>query len=951
MTVTADLLFLPWVQRGGSISLLTTDTLGAAQPGVASATVRVRVNDTRDATMPVSLVGPGQITGLLPGQVIRSDPTRGSRVFEPNYLALIEFDEPSLPWLFTPSAANADGKLRPWLCLLVVRKQEGVRLDGPQSGSLPVLRIDSPARPFEELPDLGDSWAWAHAQLTAASGASPTELADRLSGSPEQSLSRLVCGRVLQPQTDYLACVVPTFELGRLAGLGTPVTADLEQRLDPAWALTPDLLSVELPVLYSWEFATGEGGDFQSLAMLLRARPLPGGVGLRSFDVSHSGVHVAVPDPAMLELGGALRPVETDDPTWPDPDMQQRFRTALAGLVNLSVPSDNPVLAPPRYGAVQGGLEAVDPARRDRWFEGLNLEPAMRYAAQLGTRVIQEQQETLMAAAWEQAAEYRAVSRVVRHAQLGFVVARSVHQRHLVPMDPGVGLQVLAPAQARITRDPAAHVDDTGLVSLLVSTGLTASAYSTSLRRIARPQGAVNRRIQRGAAATGSPPVRRTTAVLRNLQPSVFTARRRIVSTVGLVTIEAVAQSLSRPRSEITWSEGTAQAVQGAPPRPTFALTALVWPRPTRPLPPLPLPILPVVLEGGRAPASPSTPSRKAPVRADLRRGNPNDPDPIDPDPPIDPEPPHDPPRRRDSADARAFRTAASAHLARFYPRNPPSRPSFPVPVDLQTVYTAALVLTEPQRTFTASITALVEVTGAPEQALELPSVTPVFAQPMAAPLIELGQDLVLPGLELVPPNTVVPLETNTPFVEAYLIGLNSEFGRELLWREFPAPPRSTYFTRFWDTSISHGALLDIDGLAAWGDRALGGDRGQPERFVILLRSELLRRYPHAIVYATAPGPPREDTYPSFSGGMEPDVRYFGFDLSLQQMRQRSLVIQEQPSAPRFGIEVDDDPGAGTHLAAPDRHSGLLAQRLQQFPVRITIPATIFLTVQQEEDP
>ena len=169
-------------------------------------------------------MGPGHVTALQPGQVIRTDPTRGSRAFEPNYCPLIEFDEPSLPWLFTPAAANAAQQLRPWLCLVVVRQQPGVRLDPPGRGSLPVLRIGSPAVPSAELPDLADSWAWAHAQLTEAAGATPAGLTELLESRPERSLSRLVCGRILDPLTDYLACVVPTFALGVQAGLGEDIT-------------------------------------------------------------------------------------------------------------------------------------------------------------------------------------------------------------------------------------------------------------------------------------------------------------------------------------------------------------------------------------------------------------------------------------------------------------------------------------------------------------------------------------------------------------------------------------------------------------------------------------------------------------------------------------------------------------------------------------------------------
>src|SRR5215471_13965176 len=36
----------------------------------------------------------------------------------------------------------------------------------------------------------------------------------------------------------------------------------------------------------------------------------------------------------------------------------------------------------------------------------------------------------------------------------------------------------------------------------------------------------------------------------------------------------------------------------------------------------------------------------------------------------------------------------------------------------------------------------------------------------------EVAQDLVLPGLGWVPPDTVVPLSTNAAIVEAYLVGL-----------------------------------------------------------------------------------------------------------------------------------------------------------------------------------
>ncbi len=193
----ADLVFLPWLQRGAATALEDQDALGPDHAGVATVDANLRVNDAHDAQMQLRVMGPGHVTGLQTAQVIRTDPTRGDRAFEPNYFPLVEFDEPSLPWLFTPVGANSNGKLRPWLCLAVVRKQTGVSLDPHRRGSLPVLRIASPAQPSAELPDLKDSWAWAHAQVTAEADTGPDPFAGLINGDPSRSLSRLVCGRIL----------------------------------------------------------------------------------------------------------------------------------------------------------------------------------------------------------------------------------------------------------------------------------------------------------------------------------------------------------------------------------------------------------------------------------------------------------------------------------------------------------------------------------------------------------------------------------------------------------------------------------------------------------------------------------------------------------------------------------------------------------------------------------
>jgi hypothetical protein len=319
---------------------------------------------------------------------------------------------------------------------------------------------------------------------------------------------------------------------------------------------------------------------------------------------------------------------------------------------------------------------------------------------------------------------------------------------------------------------------------------------------------------------------------------------------------------------------------------------------------------------------------------------DPVEPDPVDPDP-VDPEPVPDP---VDNAEAQSFRAVAAAHLARFDPR--PTRPPNPgvQGLDVVALYGTILQRMEPTATFAAEIRHVVDRGDAADppddRALDGAAFTPRFPQPLAPALADLGQDLLLPGLEGVPPNTVVPLRTNSPFVEAVLVGFNAELGRELLWREFPTPFAATYADRFWDPG---GAPRppDIPALATWADRPLGGSAAADERFVALLRCELLRRYPHAVVYATKPG--AEPAAPIFAGAMEPDVRFFGFDIPAAQIGGWSIVVAEQPSAPRFGLEEDAVPVGVTHAPVADADAAVLAGRVRQQPARITIPATVLL--------
>ena len=140
----------------------------------------------------------------------------------------------------------------------------------------------------------------------------------------------------------------------------------------------------------------------------------------------------------------------------------------------------------------------------------------------------------------------------------------------------------------------------------------------------------------------------------------------------------------------------------------------------------------------------------------------------------------------------------------------------------------------------------------------------PEIPTPMIGPLLELGQEWLLPGIADVPPNTVAIVEPNSAFIEAYMVGLNHEMGRELLWRGFPTDQRGTVFAR---SGIARGSVAtptapvpdrDIPPIHQWGpdsaDRARQrtSTRRAQDLVVLLVRGDLLQRYPRATIYVAA---------------------------------------------------------------------------------------------------
>jgi hypothetical protein len=231
----------------------------------------------------------------------------------------------------------------------------------------------------------------------------------------------------------------------------------------------------------------------------------------------------------------------------------------------------------------------------------------------------------------------------------------------------------------------------------------------------------------------------------------------------------------------------------------------------------------------------------------------------------------------------------------------------------------------------------------------------PVIDVPMYRPLAEISPELFLPNLNLVEQNSITLLETNQAFIEAYMVGVNHEFARELLWREYPTDQRGTPFRQFWDARTRLAAegqdLHDIPPIHIWPRSSQLGDHDAREQsgaaeqeVVVVIRGELLKKYPTAVIYAhrarwqrredgsidpakerelepLAPGeedaPPLQKLRtPLYEAKLEPDVYFFGFDLTAEAARGGTgedpsddpgwfFVIKERPGEPRFGFDVD----------------------------------------------
>jgi hypothetical protein len=432
--------FLPWLRRGLARGVGGPDADPAA-PLPLRGTVKptVDLEDSRGVTataeVTLRLAGPGDVAGLDSAQIVRMVPPDQAADVEPYDFPCVELAAPDLPWRLTPAQATAGReRLRPWLVLVCVEQREGIEYD-PTARPLPVLQM-SGADADLELPDLAESWAWAHVQSMAPK----PQIDAEVTGGSGAVIARLMCPRHLLGGRAYRAALVPAFDVGREAGLGHDAGAFAAA--GPAWSHGAMPSVVELPVYVTWTFTTSsEAGDFEALARRLEPDLEGGRMGYHDARVADNGMLAPFTGSTRFEYDGTLV----------DPSSRAGGLTAAAGewfrdgmrkaladaAGRVDVPrtapagydpaTDDPVLGPPLYGSWAVDRYTVP---RTGWLAELNLEPRRRAAAGLGARVVREHQQEYLAAAWDQAGDVRALQEELNRGRLAAEVGRS-HARRL----------------------------------------------------------------------------------------------------------------------------------------------------------------------------------------------------------------------------------------------------------------------------------------------------------------------------------------------------------------------------------------------------------------------------------------------------------------------------------------------------------------------------------------
>lgn len=687
-------------------------------------------------------------------------------------------------------------------------------------------------------------------------------------------VARLFSPRKLTPQKEHIAALVPAYgynsQTGALFdswGAGSPAQA--------------------LPAYYWWRFWTAEAGDFETLAEALHPQKIPG-IGVASVTYTRQSDNAEI----KLPVRGAITSLMLESD--PQPEGLLEAMSDLDPLTQLQrYEGEQRIISLPAYG----GLWVADP-ETTAWGTMLNDDPRYRGIAGLGLQMGVVEQEQLVGAAIAQAGAFDTAARLLRDLALGLETARSLWNRHL-PKDPTEQLWLFGSAMSRM------HSASGTVMSEITAPDrpLDAALFSGAARRLLRRGTAQMRQSRDGYIS------RRTLLHAANECPPDGEMRLAGVPHLDALTgelgIESFEEMLELPR---------------LPPDFIAALARLDG----------------EIIDPGWL-------DRLIEIMREFGLG-----DVIDAC--VDETQNTLMKYENETATFEVLWRIVIACLMRemYFPQeryedfptavgiyDPPEPPEICRPVvDWGALGGAVSGAIDPNRAdapIILRICSMITMAGdslCSPAPLEVP-ISLDFATWML--LRDHAREWLLPGVGRLEKDAVVAMESNPVFIDAYLLGLNTQFLDELRWRNIPIDRTRMPLLMFWghiNFEGNHKRMPDVYSVNepghAWADEFPLGDRAHQvvhandpagnRDLIVVFHTDLFRRYPSTVIYLLQADDATIDARmeqsplpfspqrigPMFRGNIEPDIVFFAFNIDPNSIGQYWVVLDEPPAELRF---------------------------------------------------
>lgn len=939
---------------------------------------------------PYTLMAAADVAGLQARAILRTAPAPFARDAETTKLVHVDFADEDLPWRYSP-VPNDPARIRPWLVLLVGTGEE-LQVEGNLANAW-----DSVLRAYDlstvALPGLFPSYLWAHVQETG-----------------DVKHSRLVSPRPLQPQREYVAALVPAFNAQGKEMWTLEQPADGERivhrdfgpanvlpvfyswrfwtgeegdfetlaaklHLEKAGSVGKARLHYPRPVTVEGETLKPEfevGGAIMSLQPDLgRVKPAA-----MNDEQLLDALRALLQDERYADRVNALMPPGIANPRDLTHDQKIAMLEVLAAPVQAQIEHANEdldalntaledsfspqrkIIPMPPYGAPW----LADPdAQESGWADTLNDDPRFRGISGLGVWMGVEAQEALMDAAVQQAGALRDAGQRISDLAMGILAAQRLWDRRL-PVERNERLLLFGPLMARMLTDQGGTV----LERITSDTSpLTPALFSGAARRLLRNGTSRTRHLAGGGGGVNPDQVLDTANQPEAEMDSVPQGVPHI-DVLGfapgsplwdeLLRLLEILRHIRDELDRVVQDHVREYRIQGEPTQRELAerllnaygeaLDSLLrqhqLPCEVQEL------ITAMLARLGIPDIERFISFLELALTSETARG------------------------RLEDALVRAVwhclmqercgefverlhrfsegqdRATFCDNLLELFPLPPHPRQTR---IDLARLHDIIAAALDPHKPDAPACRRV----GATIEGLDLSRlVRPEFPIGLDFPTWELlrqyDKEWLLPGVNGLAKDSITALQTNPSFIDAFLVGINTQFMSEMRWRDLAVARDGTPLRMFWGALDykSGQRRADIEPLREWANSP-ENDIGDPShqtippgdpdnhtgsRLIIVFRSDLFRRYPSTLVYLYKPQPagvlddelkappdlgpveaakpPAERRYygPTFVGTLTPEITFFAFDVRPEMLDKYWLVLDEPPTELRFrndipGFDVD----------------------------------------------